>query len=108
VWTINPESFVPVALMPNKRPHWKGHANKPSCGALGLSMFLTEEQARTRFAEMEEERPEIRKTTGTHLAEVNIMPFHGRQDAPKPNGHFNLHEYAGTDLTAWASMIGAL
>lgn len=109
VWNpIGQESFVPVALMPNKRANRKNPNKKPKCGDLGLSMFLTEEQARARFAELIESFTSFRETTGSHLARVHLLPDHGRQELPGDNGHFNLHEYVDSDLTTCCDLVGAL
>jgi hypothetical protein len=103
VWNpLAQSSFIPVAFRPPRR------ANRLSCSHYGLSMFATEAQARTRFAELEEKFPEIRKTAGTHLACVSLTVDHGVQTHENSAGHFDLHEFKGVDLVAFSSVVGLL
>jgi hypothetical protein len=71
-------------------------------------MFATEEQARARFTELEENNRGIRKTLGTHLASLALTTAHGVQTAENATGHFDLHEYKDADLGSVAILMGAL
>lgn len=80
----------------------------PACSEFGLSMFGTEEQARAKFGALVETRPEIRKTIGTHLAQISLMPSHGLQTYPTETGHFDLFEYQDVDLVPCTQIVGLL
>lgn len=71
-------------------------------------MFATEAQARARFGELERNNREIRKTIGTHLASLALTVAHGVQTPENSTGHFDLHEYEGTDLVPVSTIVGAL
>lgn len=107
-WVWNPvtsESFTPVPLMPNKRVNSK--KGKPhSCAQMGLSMFETETQARTRFDAFREGHPLVHLTLGTHVAAVGLLASQGRQGLTDGNGHFNFWEYAGVDLVPCSHIVG--
>jgi hypothetical protein len=103
-WT----SFVPVAIMRPGPPQRTNRRNQRSCSAYGLSMFTTEALARARFAKLEENNREIRKSVGTHLAHVALTMAHGVQTEESSTGHFDLHEYEDVDLVSVSALVGAL
>lgn len=109
VWNpIGPDSFVPIAFRPSRAPQRTNRRGHSSCSAYGLSMFISEAQARTRFAELEEKNREIRKTIGTHLASLALTTAHGVQTPENRDGHFDLHEYQGADLVPVSNLLGTL
>lgn len=71
-------------------------------------MFGTEKQARAKFGALLERTPEIRKTIGTHLAQVYLMPSHGLQTYPTEIGHFDLFEYQDVNLVSCTQVVGLL
>jgi hypothetical protein len=103
---VDADCFVPVALTPARRVNRKN--TRLSCSSLGLSMFGTEEQARAKFGALFERIPEIRKSIGTHLAQVYLMPFHGLQTYPAETGHFDLFEYHDVNLVPCTQVVGLL
>ena len=71
-------------------------------------MFTTEALARARFAKLEENNREIRRSVGTHLASVALVMAHGVQTLESPTGHFDLHEYEDVDLVSVSILEGTL
>jgi len=109
VWNpIDLSCFVPVAFRSGGPPQRVNRRNQPSCSAYGLSMFTTEVLARARFARLEENNREIRKSIGTHLASVALTIAHGVQTLEASTGHFDLHEYEDANLVSAAVLVGTL
>jgi hypothetical protein len=78
------------------------------CADYGLSMFQSEDQARARFTFLEERFGNARKRYGDHLAAVKLQPAHGARTRTNENGHFDVYEYIGTDLSKCATPVGPL
>lgn len=96
---LRSESFQPTADEDNP---------DAGCSEWGLSMYTSEAKARKRFERLTSRYPGIRERIGTHLARGSLHTSHGMMSKPHKTGHFNLHEFAGTDLVPAFEIIGPL
>ena len=97
---LDGKSFLPPALVRRvNRPRTKWE-----CSDWALSMFESRQAALRYFADLARKSPLIRKTLGDHIATVRLTvrlaKAHGRQTAADKDGHFDLHEYVGVDLSS--------
>jgi len=69
------------------------------CSALGLSMFTTQGKAVKRYRELKDLHPNIGETLGNRLASGTVRPEDGRMTPPGGDGHFDLWEADGVNIT---------
>lgn len=62
-------------------------------------MHVSEDRSLNAYAALKRKFRNIEKTLGDSLAVGDIEPEHGRCTEPDKYGHFDLHEYAGTNLS---------
>jgi len=95
------ESFVPVGKMnPSGSP-----AGKAICPHFGLSLFVSNEAARSRFAELKKRNKNIGKKIGNEIAVGNVQREHGKCTDSNTHGHFTLYEYEGVKLADLFHMV---
>lgn len=104
--TPTPQSYLPPAKKISAERRWQGTV--PDCSDFALSLFRTESEARIFFKKLEKKNKNIRKSLGNFLAVVAVDPKHGLAGEFRTDGHFNLYEYQGVDLSLVASPIGFL
>lgn len=91
------KSFIPQGIKKPQRV--SGSTNDVErCSLLGLSMFIDEEKALTRYQELKSKFKNINKLIGTHLAAGIIEPKHGLITKPNKQGHYDLFESKDIDL----------
>ncbi|PSW69482.1 hypothetical protein C9J41_21095 [Photobacterium sp. GB-50] len=95
---LDQNSFLPQGKKDPQRVN-KEEDNKKKCSLLGLSMFESENDACAHYKRLKKFIKNIDKTIGSHLAKGKIKPQHGCITKPNKNGHFDLFESAGVDLT---------
>lgn len=101
---LSAKSFEPPGIESPRRV-LKTRADQ-CCGLYGLSLFKTEAQARQRRNELVAGSPKLAQKW-THIAEVVVSPVHGQCTPPDRRGHFELHEYTGTQLHLCSKLLGA-
>lgn len=99
----NHSSFLPVALINPKR--FMNASDAKKCSSWALSMFISEQQATNFFKKLEITVKNARKTLGDHVAELDLTVNHGLQTNADQNGHFDLHEFCGVDLSNAISKV---
>lgn len=90
----DPRNFVPVLSIDNSREQ------KIGCNGWALSLFVTAEQAKARWKVLVNDKKNGHKKFGTHTAVGNIEKTDGVADEVDGDGHYNLHEYTGTDFAS--------
>lgn len=100
----HPHNLLPAALI-RQRPYG---TPEQRCSAYALSMFRSESEARSRFAQLEKHTRNLREKIGSHLASVVLCPNDGVASSIASNGHFDFFESAGVDLVPRLTLVGAL
>lgn len=90
-------NFLPVSIKDPTRLDINDPDEK-KCDMYGLSFFDSEANARRRFEHFLRDRPKLRDTLGTHIAEGTIEPPDGVVTRTDRKGHFTLHESDVADL----------
>ena len=88
------ESFAPVGS-PTSAFKW---GDRERCGGWALSFFSSVENAEASFRKMQRNSSNIHKKIGDSVASGNLQHSDGVMSAPEADGHFDLHEYEGTNL----------
>ncbi len=96
----------PFILKPERRN--SAIKDDDCCSGYGLSMFVTAMQAENFFRKWQNKNRNFGKLVGDHIAEGQLKRGHGKQTATRPDGHFDLHEYAGTSLLTVFKIVRAL
>ena len=85
------QNFVPQFF---KNPNYANASEKIQCQALGLSFFLAEHQARTRFEKLFNRIGSTAyETLGKNVAKGNLNPFDGPSNLVDSSGHFTFHPF---------------
>lgn len=98
------ENFLPPAKLSPSR--WVKKA--PCCEDYALSLFDTQERAVAYFRKLVDSHANIGKSIGDHLAEASLNPVHGLATTAEANGHFDLYEAEGVDLSTAVMPIGPI
>lgn len=101
---VCPKSFTPQAIGDPERYKKKA----APCGDYSLSLFDTQAQARTVYAELQNRHKKIAEKLGTHLAHVTLKRSYGCRAQSDEDGHFEFHEYDGINLHLVAKIVGSL
>ncbi|MGE8436608.1 MAG: hypothetical protein ACN6P2_08725 [Pseudomonas palmensis] len=101
-WVFDPlrtHCFSPVAI---KHPPRLLRANEPDekCSCWALSMYDSERESIRAFSRIEKNFKKIRKTLGSHVALVEILPSDGLCTPIDGNGHFDFHPYVGSKVSS--------
>lgn len=72
---------------------------KRNCGAFALSFYVSLKQAKERYKFLASSSPLFKQTVGEHIAECKLTLSDGKREAIAKDGHFNFHEFEGTDFT---------
>ena len=90
-------SFKPVALI---NPTRKFDNDDEKCSGYALSMFEQEEGAYKKYKKFVSNKPDLKNTFGTQIAELQLTINLGVAE-PESKGytHFNFHEYKESDLS---------
>jgi len=87
----DPQNFVPQFF---KNPNYANASEKTQCQALGLSFFLAEKQARTRFEKLLNRiGPIAYLTLGKNLAKGQLNFSDGHCNLADSGGHFTFHPF---------------
>jgi len=89
------ENFLPRAVTPNPQQELR----KKQCEGWALSLFDTETNAANFMAERCNDKKNLYKYLGTHLAAVKVEKEDGVGAEVEGNGHFNFHESAKVDFS---------
>ena len=85
------QNFVPQYF---KDPNYANASEKIQCQALGLSFFLAEHQARTRFEKLFNRIGSTAyETLGKNVAKGHLNPFDGHSNLADSSGHFTFHPF---------------
>jgi hypothetical protein len=95
---ICPKSFIPQGKKSPQRVS-KSSNDTERCSLLGLSMFESEGKALEKYKYLKKTIKNIDKTIGSHLAKGKIKPKHGLLTKPNNQGHYDLFEFKGTNLS---------
>lgn len=98
-------SFIPVRLQQPSRIY-KNDAQ--GCSATALSMYESEQQARSAVRAMQLRFKNITQTLGSYLAKGNLSSDLGNRTQSDQHGHFDLHEFKDTQLPAHFEIVGEL
>lgn len=98
-------SFVPPAKMDPKR---KFKSAPERCDAFGLSLFMSESEARAFWRERMDAHPKFSRNVGDFLAEGNVGPVDGLATTPDTAGHFSFFEAEHVALHVVFRVVGAL
>ena len=100
-------NFLPALIIkPSRRLSRDTPADR--CKGYALSLFDTKENAEKRYSRLIKDRPALRKSLGTHLAEGLIDSTDGVSSKVDDNGHFSLHEFVDSDLAKKFQIVSAL
>jgi hypothetical protein len=98
-------SFVPVLV---KKPQRAFKSDEERCGGWALSFFSSADVAAATFAKLQSTSPNIHKSLGDSIALGTLHTSDGVLSAPDHDGHFELHEYANTDLVPRFAVVRSL
>lgn len=84
------ENFLPVGLLP-PRIQKAQQEHKKACN-FSLSVYVTEQQMRSKFAELKNDYPMIINRIGDHFTSFLINKEAGCHTLSGYNGHLELHE----------------
>ena len=87
-------SFLPVYYYNHNREQ-----NEKNCRGWALSFFNTQTNAKRRLLQIAMHKKKIFKKLGTHIAKGSIVENDGISNNPNDNGHFDLFEYKGVNLS---------
>ena len=82
--------------------------DKMKCSGYSLSLFNTLENAITKYAKLQKNMRNIKKTIGDHIALGSIDKTDGYVTEPNKHGHFDLHEFDDVNLKNKFSVICGL
>jgi len=100
------KSFLPVlAKNPNRALNWN---DVDRCSGWALSFFTSAATARTLFESLRRLNPRIHKSLGNGIAVGQLSSGDGVSCEAERSGHFELHEYDGTELASKFSLLEAL
>ncbi|RZJ20459.1 MAG: hypothetical protein EON51_15045 [Acinetobacter sp.] len=94
--TTHPNCSLPITKI-RRVPRTKNC--KKDCGGYALSFYVTLDQAKARHKFLTDSYPVFKQTVGEHIAECNLTAADGKREAIGTDGHFNFHEFEGTDFT---------
>lgn len=100
-------NFLPVSVINPSRMKINDPDEK-KCDMYGLSFFDSVVSARRRFEQLQRDRPKLKNTLGTHIAEGAIDPAAGVVTRVDHKGHFTLHESDGADLQPKFTAVAVL
>lgn len=101
------KSFIPPGKMSPQRVS-KATKDADRCALLGLSMYVSKEKALNRYKYLKKNHKNIDKLIGTHLAKGEIEPKHGLTTKPNNQGHYDLFESKGVELSSDFKIISEL
>ncbi len=97
------DSFTPVlAGQPQRALKW---SDRDRCGGWALSFFSSADVAGAIFTKLQNTSRNIHKTIGDSIALGKLQTSDGVVSTPDSDGHFELHEYAGTNLVARFTVV---
>jgi hypothetical protein len=98
------ESFTPIGV-PDWGARWD---DKTKCAGWALSFFTSMEGASTHFEKLRKTTQNISKKVGDAIASGRLGHQDGRMSEAEPEGHFELHEYEGTELAMRFNVVRIL
>lgn len=98
---VHEDTTHPNCSLPNSKINSARKPNdcKKACGGYALSFYVSLEQARNSYSYCVENFKNFKQIVGGHIAECKLTSSDGRREAIASDGHFNFHEFEGTDLT---------
>jgi len=105
----HPNNFrPPLAINPHRRKDKRFRGNdQMTCAGYALSLFTTLEQAKKRYDYFYVNSPDhFPESVGTHIAQGLIEEPDGLASKTDNSGHFELHEFAGTNLKPKFQWLG--
>ncbi|MEQ8524352.1 hypothetical protein [Gracilimonas sp.] len=97
----HPNNFLPPIKITPER-------DKRDCGLWAVSFFDTIEQAKSRFKEITKDKTYLYKKLGQNVANGNLSVDDGISCDSNEQGHFDLHEYVGVDLSSKFAIVDSL
>lgn len=98
-------NFLPPLKITPKR---QLNPDSKKCEGYALSLFNTQQKAKTFYGELRKRHPNIDKTLGTHLARGIFDKNDGVASEINNKGHFNFHEAEDTNLSQKFEIISHL
>ncbi len=98
----------PLVISPHRRKDKRFRGNdRMTCAGYALSLFTTLEQAKKRYDFFYVNSPNhFPKSVGTHIAQGLLEEPDGVASKADNSGHFELHEFAETDLKPKFQWLG--
>ena len=93
-----PENFLPVLKREPRRLNFMS-TDALRCSGYALSFFASFEQAQAKFQEIDSNHPNWAAKNGDCIAEGEITSNDGLVSEPNGTGHFDLHEFEGTNVS---------
>lgn len=90
-------NFVPAFILKPERRE-ASTSNEICCSGYALSFFNSLQNAEAKYRKLRTTFKKIHQRIGTHIAEGNISKTDGVMTRITLEGHFDLHEFEGTDL----------
>lgn len=102
-WTFNeidnPKNFIPPAIRTG---------NEGVCGEWALSFNETKDQSKAAWQHLIDRNPNLYKKLGTAIAEGIIETTDGICCEANSSGHFDCHEYVGTNFETKFAVVEIL
>ena len=93
-------SFLPVLIMKPSRLNQPPFQNPHHCcSGFALSFFDNRHNLMNRFRGLKQSNPNIEKSIGDRWAKLQLEKSDGLQSPISANGHFDLFEFEGVDLS---------
>jgi hypothetical protein len=99
-------SFLPVLELNPKRA--LKFTDLQRCSGWALSLFVSARTARANFEALRRTNPKIHKALGDAIAHGVITQQDGLCCAADEVGHFDLHEFANTEISSRFSVVETL
>lgn len=94
--TTHPNCSLPITKIRKVR---RTNNCQRDCGGFALSFYVSLEQAKESHKYLSDNAPNFKQRVGEHIAECKLTAADGRREAIEDDGHFNFHEFEGTDFT---------
>ena len=94
--TTHQNCSLPITKIRSVR---KSNNCKKDCGGFAISFYVSLEKARESHKYFADNSPVFKQTVGEHIAECKLTSTDGKREAIRDDGHFNFHEFEGTDFT---------
>jgi len=98
---VHKNTTHPNCSLPNLKINPKRKISDCSrmCGGYALSFYVSLEHAKEGYKYCASHFHNFKDTVGKHIAECQLTASDGRCEKTDKQGHFNFHEFEGTDLT---------